>query len=126
MIRSFASPDLLAVWRGRQPECMHPRLAFAVRRDLAIIHAAIDQNDLLQACGERLQPLEDPSMPFDADPNADPNGIPINSADEITALGAPNEMKTLRVGYGWWLIFQFRAGDAQGIDLEAIPEPSDD
>ena len=131
MIRSFASPDLRAVWRGHQPDRIHPRLAFAVRRDLAIIHAAIDGNDLLQACGERLQPLKDLSVPFDIDddPEATDPARPTDEQAPEPHFDAPNvhhDLKTLNVGYGWWLIFQFRSGDAQGIDLETIPDVADD
>ena len=131
MIRSFASPDLRAVWRGQQPDGIHPLLAFAVRRDLAIIHAAIDHNDLIQACGERLQPLQDLSVPFDIDDESEMDELTLANEEEPPAphLDSPDmhhDLKTLNVGYGWWLIFQFRSGDAQGIDLETIPNVADD
>mgnify|MGYP006291057913 FL=1 len=104
MLKTVATPSLRAIWLGRQPRRMHSRLLLALRRDLSIIHAAVSIDDLVLACGDRLEPLADESIPFD-----DPAGV-----DAAGETG----MYCLDVGYGWRLYFQFHDGEAHGVRLE--------
>ncbi|MEX0382511.1 hypothetical protein V6X02_04150 [Spiribacter sp. 1M153] len=116
MIRTFASPRLRMIWWGRPSHSTPANLATVLRRDLALLHAATDADDLHQACGRRLQLMIDESIPFDTpdsdlDPDLDPD--PDDHQDRYT----------LRVGYGWWLLFRFTAGEAHGVALDEAPGP---
>ncbi len=108
MLKTVATPSLRAIWLGRQPRRMHSRLLLALRRDLSIIHAAVSIDDLALACGDRLEPLADESIPFD-----DPAGL-----DGTEYAADETGMVCLDVGYGWRLQFQFHDGEAHGVRLE--------
>ncbi|MEX0450018.1 hypothetical protein V6X63_09695 [Spiribacter sp. 221] len=108
MLKTVATPSLRAIWLGRQPRRMHSRLLLALRRDLSIIHAAVSIDDLALACGDRLEPLADESIPFD-----DPAGV-----DAAEHAAGETGMYSLDVGYGWRLHFQFHDGEAHGVRLE--------
>ncbi|MEX0383641.1 hypothetical protein [Spiribacter pallidus] len=59
MLKTCKSLSLSAAWRDRRPKDMHPKLLAAVRLHLAVLHAAIDEQDLKQAFADRLSPLYD-------------------------------------------------------------------
>jgi len=138
MLKTFASPRLRLLWLGRLSHSTPPKLAFALRRDLALLHAAINIDDLRQACGDRLQPMIDESIPFDdpaPDPAHDPDLGPDLDPDldldraldpDAGSDGDANphhDRYTLRVGYGWWLLFRFTRGEALGVALDEAPGP---
>jgi len=120
MLKTFASPRLRLLWLGRLSHSTPPKLAFALRRDLALLHAAINIDDLRQACGDRLQPMIDESIPFD-DPAPDPAYDP--DLDPDAGPNPHHDRYTLRVGYGWWLLFRFTRGEALGVALDEAPGP---
>ena len=132
MLKTFASPRLRLLWLGRPSHATPPKLAFALRRDLALLHAAINLDDLRQACGDRLQPMIDESVPFDDpapgpdsdadsdfDPDSDPD--PDHDHDPVPDPNPHHDRYTLRVGYGWWLLFRFTGGEARGVALDEAP-----
>ena len=102
---------------------MHPRLLFAVRRDLSILHAAISIDDLRSAVSNRLELLADESIPFDELSVASTTRHPTaaSTIQPATGPGGEPQMCHLHVGYGWFLSFEFRDGEAHGIRLEEVP-----
>lgn len=125
------------IWRGRRVRKFHPRVVFVVRKHLSLLHAAVDLNDLQQACGKHLTEIMDESVPF-PEPSASAQSqaqsqselqappksqarIQLEAPDPDTDFN-PNPRSTnhyqLRVGYGWTLDFQFLDGEARSVNLE--------
>lgn len=107
MLKSCTTPVLRAIWRGREPQNLHPRVLFAVRQHLSILHAAVDLEDLHQALGQQLEGCYDPSVPFPEDPT---DAVPAASPT------SPDWWR-IHVGYGWYLSFSFEAGEARRVGL---------
>lgn len=119
MLKTCKSLSLSAAWRDRRPKDMHPKLLAAVRLHLAVLHAAIDEQDLKQAFADRLSPLYDPSVPFPAKAPAE------SRAEALEDAGTDHRDNRLpcgwrvELGYGWRLEFVFKDGQAWGVSLES-------
>lgn len=102
MLKFVSDPLVRAIWRGRCPKDMHPRVLFSVRKHLAVLHAALSIDDIKQACCENLHWVEDDSVPFPGSEH----------------LAQPSKLWRIDLGYGWQLYFEFSEGKAKNVSLD--------
>lgn len=116
MLKTCATPVLRAIWRGRKPNGLHPKVVHAVRQHLSVLHAAMDIEDVKQAFGDRLERCDDPSIPFPESPLKPKGSGPEEDSPEPVSADTLHWWR-VHVGYGWWLSFDFEAGEAWRVDL---------
>ena len=104
MLSGIGDHLVKSIWQGRRPKEMHPRVLFSVRKHLAVLHAALCIDDVQQACRDNLERVEDESVPF----------------PDSASVQMPGESKLwrIRLGYGWWLYFEFVDSKAMNLSLD--------